>query len=290
MNTHLSRDAVLLPHGVGGKMHGETDVPGLYFRQENAGKLRGQCIQSDGLPLVPAAVQERTGRVCLGRAVSIRASCPLNLLQIGILSGADEEKIFPILTTPAAVLQSAHAALRFAERRLQRCIADSLAIRRDCSPAAGEKIYPYLQNTYSTLSLGYIGVYEATKLVTGESHTTEKGHAFAAKLMQRLRETADTWQEQTGLGFSLYGTPAESLDEPLAPLTNRVSATSKASRTKATIRTAGHVDVREPITVFDKFRVRRIPETFDRRLHFLCGNPEYDGQCRCHPDDDAVHL
>ena len=118
----------------------------------------------------------------------------------------------------------------------------------------GEKIYPYLQNTYSTLSLGYIGVYEATKLITGESHTGEKGHAFAARLMHRLREAVDTWQEQTGLGFSLYGTPAESL-------TNRFSSIDRARfgeiediTDKGYYTNSYHVDVREPISVFDKFR------------------------------------
>lgn len=66
-------------------------------------------------------------------------------------------------------------------------------------------------NGYSTISLGYIGLYEATKLVVGESHTTEKGSKFALKVMHRLREACDKWKKETGIGFGLYGTPAESL-------------------------------------------------------------------------------
>ena len=75
----------------------------------------------------------------------------------------------------------------------------------------GEKIDKLLKGGYSTLSLGYIGIYEATKLIKGVSHTTKEGHDFAIKVMRKLRETTDKWKEKTGLGFALYGTPAESL-------------------------------------------------------------------------------
>ena len=68
-----------------------------------------------------------------------------------------------------------------------------------------------LHGGYSTISLGYIGLYEVTKLMTGESQTTEKGSQFAKALMNRLRRATDTWKEETGIHFGLYGTPAESL-------------------------------------------------------------------------------
>ena len=73
----------------------------------------------------------------------------------------------------------------------------------------GEKIYPLLQKGYATISLGYIGMYEASKLVVGESHTTEKGKAFALKVMDRLNEAVQSWKKETGLGFALYGTLAK---------------------------------------------------------------------------------
>lgn len=75
----------------------------------------------------------------------------------------------------------------------------------------GEKIDKYLMDGYSTISLGYIGVYEMTKLMTGESHTTEDGKEFALKVMRLLKSKCEEWKKETGLGFGLYGTPAESL-------------------------------------------------------------------------------
>ena len=61
------------------------------------------------------------------------------------------------------------------------------------------------------MSLGYIGVYEMTKLMTGLSHTDPIGREFAMKVMNHLRETTDKWKAETNIGFALYGTPAESL-------------------------------------------------------------------------------
>ena len=75
----------------------------------------------------------------------------------------------------------------------------------------GETIDKYLHNGYSTLSLGYIGLYELTYLMTGESQTSGKGKEFALKVMYHMRDAAEKWKEETGLGFSLYGTPAETL-------------------------------------------------------------------------------
>ncbi len=75
----------------------------------------------------------------------------------------------------------------------------------------GEKIDKLLNSCFSTISLGYIGIYELTKLMTGSSHTSKEGHEFAIKVMRKLRETTNKWKQETGLGFALYGTPAESL-------------------------------------------------------------------------------
>ncbi len=85
----------------------------------------------------------------------------------------------------------------------------------------GEKIDKLLHNGYSTISLGYIGVYETTKIMTGVSHTDPKGTNFALRLMQRLRLACDTWKLETGIGFGLYGTPAESLCYRFAEIDKR---------------------------------------------------------------------
>lgn len=75
----------------------------------------------------------------------------------------------------------------------------------------GEKVEKLLKNGYSTISLGYIGIYETTKLMTGVSHTNPVGTKFALEVMNYMKSKCDEWKKETGLGFGLYGTPAESL-------------------------------------------------------------------------------
>ena len=75
----------------------------------------------------------------------------------------------------------------------------------------GEKIDKLLLGGYSTMSLGYIGLYELTWLMKGCSHTNPKGKEFALRVMDHLKDTAARWKEETGIGFSLYGTPAEGI-------------------------------------------------------------------------------
>ena len=116
----------------------------------------------------------------------------------------------------------------------------------------GEKIDKLLKNGYSTLSLGYIGVYEVTKLMKGVSHTTKEGHEFAVKVMKHLRETTDKWKKETGLGFALYGTPAESLCYRFAKIDKEKFGEIKDVTDKGYYTNSYHVDVREKIDAFKK--------------------------------------
>ena len=111
----------------------------------------------------------------------------------------------------------------------------------------------YLENGYSTLSLGYIGLYELTTLVKGCSHTTEEGKAFALAVMRRLRKAVDDWRAETGLGFSLYGTPAETLCYRFARIDREKYGTIKDVTDKGYYTNSYHIDVREPIDAFSKF-------------------------------------
>jgi len=119
---------------------------------------------------------------------------------------------------------------------------------------SGEKIDKLLKNGYSTLSLGYIGVYEVTKLMKGVSHTTKEGHEFAVKVMKHLRETTDKWKKETGLGFALYGTPAESLCYRFAKIDKEKFGEIKDVTDKGYYTNSYHVDVREKIDAFDKLK------------------------------------
>lgn len=117
----------------------------------------------------------------------------------------------------------------------------------------GEVIDKYLVGGYSTISLGYIGIYEATVLVTGQSHTTKEGEAFALRVMNRLRQACDQWKKQTGIGFGLYGTPAESLCYRFARIDKNRFGSIKDITDKGYYTNSYHVDVRENIDAMSKF-------------------------------------
>ena len=136
----------------------------------------------------------------------------INLPQIGIIAGHDEAKCEEILRTRLELcfeaLMCRHKALLGTKSDVSPIHWQNGAIAR---LGKGEVIDPLLKDGYSTLSLGYIGIYELTKLVKGVSHTTPEGREFAMKIMTILEDTVNRWKKETGLGFGLYGTPAESL-------------------------------------------------------------------------------
>lgn len=136
----------------------------------------------------------------------------LNLPQIGILAEGDEEKFWALLEERLALC---FEALMCRHHALEGTLSNVSPIHWQYGAIArlkkGEPIDKLLHDGYSTISLGYIGLYEVTKLMTGVSHTDPKGTNFALRLMKRLRLACDTWKLETGLGFGLYGTPAESL-------------------------------------------------------------------------------
>ncbi len=101
---------------------------------------------------------------------------------------------------------------------------------------------------------GYIGVYETTKLIKGVSHTTSQGHEFAIKLMNALKNATLKWKKETGLGFALYGTPAESLCYRFARIDKEKFGTIEDVTDKGYYTNSYHVDVREKIDAFNKLK------------------------------------
>ena len=178
----------------------------------------------------------------------------LNLAQIGILSGQDEDKYFELLEER---LNLCYEGLMARHNRLKGTLSDISPIHWQYGAIArlkkGEKIDKYLENGYSTISLGYIGIYEATKLVKGVSHTTEEGQKFALKIMNKMREMCDIWKEETGIGFGLYGTPAESLCYRFAKIDKKRFGEIKDITDKGYYTNSYHVDVREDIDAMSKF-------------------------------------
>ena len=177
----------------------------------------------------------------------------INLPQIGIIADGDEEKFWKLLDERLELCKEALMCRHYA----------LLGTRSDISPIhwqygalarlkKGEKIDKLLYGGYSTMSLGYIGIYELTKLVKGVSHTTEEGREFALKVMNYLKDTTLRWKKETNIGFALYGTPAESLCYRFARIDKEKFGTIKDITDKGYYTNSYHVDVREEIDAFAK--------------------------------------
>ena len=179
----------------------------------------------------------------------------LNLPQIGILAHGDEEKFWSILEER---LQLCFEAIMCRHNALKKVRSDSSPIHWQYGAIArlkkGEKIDKLLYGGYSTMSLGYIGLYELTWLMKGCSHTNPKGKEFALRVMDHLKDAAARWREETGIGFSLYGTPAETLCYRFARIDKEKYGDIPNVTDKGYYTNSYHVDVREPIDAFAKFR------------------------------------
>ena len=178
----------------------------------------------------------------------------LNLPQIGILAKGNEEKFWEILSERLLLCKE---ALLCRHQALEGTISDTSPVHWQYGAIArlekGEVIDKYLHDGYSTISLGYIGLYEVTKLMCGTSHTEGEGAEFAISLMKRLRSACEEWKAETGLGFGLYGTPAESLCYRFARIDKERFGTIEDVTDKGYYTNSYHIDVREDIDAFSKF-------------------------------------
>ena len=178
----------------------------------------------------------------------------LNLPQIGILARGDEDKFWKLLDER---LQLCFEALMCRHNALKNVRSDSSPIHWQYGAIArlpkGAPIEPLLYGGYSSISLGYIGLYEVTKLMRGCSHTEPGGREFAMQVMNRLRAACDQWKKETNIGFALYGTPAESLCYRFARIDKERFGTIPDVTDKGYYTNSYHVDVREHIDAFDKF-------------------------------------
>ena len=178
----------------------------------------------------------------------------INLPQIGILARRDEGKFWELLN---GRLELCREALMCRHKALLGTLSDVSPIHWQYGAIArlekGQAIDPYLKGGYSTLSLGYIGVYEMTYLVKGVSHTSPEGKCFALQVMRHMKEAVDRWRAESGLGFSLYGTPAESLCYRFARIDREKYGRIENVTDKGYYTNSYHIDVREKVNAFDKF-------------------------------------
>ena len=177
-----------------------------------------------------------------------------NLPQLGILSKGDEEAFWKLFDER---LDLCYRALMCRHESLEGTISDTSPVHWQYGAIArlekGEVIDRYLHDGYSTISLGYIGLYELTKLMKGVSHTTPEGLEVALRVMKHMRAACEKWKKETGLGFGLYGTPAESLCYRFARIDKERFGTIPDVTDKGYYTNSYHVDVREHIDAFEKF-------------------------------------
>ncbi len=179
----------------------------------------------------------------------------INLPQIGIIAKGNEEEFWKLLDER---LELCFEALMCRHYALKGTRSDTSPIHWRYGAIArlnqGETIDKFLTGGYSTISLGYIGLYEVTKLMKGVSHTTKEGEEFALKLMNYLRQTTNRWKEETNIGFALYGTPAESLCYRFARIDKEKFGSIPDITDKGYYTNSYHVDVREKIDAFEKLK------------------------------------
>ena len=177
----------------------------------------------------------------------------INLPQIGIIADSDEDKFWKLLDER---LELCYEALMCRHYALLGTKTDTSPIHWKYGAIArlesGETIDKLLKGGYSTISLGYIGIYEVTKLMKGVSHTTPEGEEFALRVMKHLRAATDRCKKETGIGFALYGTPAESLCYRFARIDKEKFGSIKDITDKGYYTNTYHVDVREEIDAFEK--------------------------------------
>ena len=174
----------------------------------------------------------------------------LNLVDIACSSGGDMDKFWKIFDER---LELCYRALMCRHNRLKGTLSDAAPILWQYGALArlekGEKIDKLLYGGYSTISLGYAGLYECTRYMTGKSHTDDEGggKAFALSVMQHLNDACDKWKKQENIDFSIYGTPLESTTYKFAKCLQKRFGIIKGVTDKNYITNSYHVHVSEPI-------------------------------------------
>lgn len=178
----------------------------------------------------------------------------INLPQVALAAGGDMKKFWKLLDER---LELCKEALMCRHKALLGTTSDISPIHWQNGAIArlkkGEVIDSLLFGGYSSISLGYIGVYEMTKIMIGVPHTNPTGEGFAQTVMNYLKQTVLKWREETNIGFALYGTPAEFLCYRFAEIDRVKYGDIPDITDKGYYTNSYHVDVREEINTFQKF-------------------------------------
>ena len=179
----------------------------------------------------------------------------LNLVDIALSSGGDFDKFWKIFDER---LDLCYRALMCRHNRLKGTLSDVAPILWQYGACArlkkGETIDKLLVGGYSTISLGYAGLYECVKYMTGKSHTDPSATPFALRVMEHMNEACSHWKEETSIGFGIYGTPLESTTYKFAKCLQRRFGVIEGITDKSYITNSYHVHVTEDINAFDKLK------------------------------------
>ena len=179
----------------------------------------------------------------------------INLPDVALSSGGDMEKFWKIFDER---LDLCYRALLERHNRLKGTLSDAAPILWQYGALArlkkGEPIDKLLYNGYSTISLGYAGLYECVKYMTGKSHTDDEAKPFALKVMQHMNDKCKAWKEKHKIDFSLYGTPLESTTYKFAKSLQKRFGIIPGVTDKSYITNSYHVHVTEPIDAFTKLK------------------------------------
>ena len=178
----------------------------------------------------------------------------LNLVDVGLSADKDIDTFWNILDER---LNLCYQALMLRHERLEDTPLSTSPIHwkyGGLSRLDGDNFNELLHNGYSSISLGYAGLYECVMSLIGQSHTTPEGEKLAIKIMQHLRDACDKWKKETGIGFSLYGTPLESTTYKLAKCLKKRFGIIPGVTDHDYVTNSYHVNVRERISAEDKLK------------------------------------
>lgn len=181
----------------------------------------------------------------------------INLVDVALSSGKDIDKFWKIFEDR---LELCHRALQVRHERLSKATSDVAPILWQHGALArlpkGASIHPLLHGGYSTISLGYAGLYECVKYMTGDSHTDHgKGEKFGLEVMQKLNDKCKEWKVAEDIDYSVYGTPIESTTYKFAKCLQRRFGKIKGITDKNYITNSYHVPVFEEIDAFSKLKL-----------------------------------
>ena len=179
----------------------------------------------------------------------------INLPDVALSSGGDPDKFWKIFDER---LELCHRALQYRHNRLKGTLSDAAPILWQYGALArlkkGEPIDKLLYGGYSTISLGYAGLYECVKYMTGKSHTDPSATPFALSIMQKMNDKCAEWKKAENIDYSLYGTPLESTTYKFAKCLQRRFGIIPGITDKGYITNSYHVNVTEHINAFDKLK------------------------------------